>query len=619
MFRLFKLSIMTVATLMMLYTLSGAESIFEVQYTSAPGSGNDCYPSPKNGATVTLEGVVTGIMQGSYPYFFIQHPDSTTWNGVYIYDADVNPQLGDSVRVTGPVSEYYGLTELSNLTSFQIIASNRALPDTLLIYTSYLDSCSFSGEKYEGVLVRVEGATILPTDPGFGQHWILDSSGDSCKIDDELYKFGDDEPLFEVGMTYDIVGIVMFNYSEYKINPRFAADAVLSQGAAPMVRYSYPLDRTHLLIVFNMDLDQNSAEDGGNYSISDGVTITSAVLDTDDHTIVTLTTGNQTDGFQYTLTVADIESEGGIPMTQPDISTFRGGFTPLALIQQPISSENDTSRLAGEYVTVKAVATSDTVDFISSYYFVQDNSFSYYNGVKIYNSDYSDPHRGDTLIITGKVQEYFNETEIADLFQYEVAGSGAQITPTSVSPSDITQNSPRAEWYEGVLISVDEPLTVIVLPDLNGNWKVRSAENDTINVYHYGSEYTPELGDVILLTGVVTYNYSEYKVGPREGDITTTGIGYDPDQIPNEFTVAQNYPNPFNAVTSIFYGIPTKSEVNLSIYNLLGEKVGSFPQGIMKPGGHIIRLDYSNFSSGIYFYKLTAGEYSQVKKMALLK
>lgn len=103
MFRLFKLSIMTVATLMMLYTLSGAESIFEVQYTSAPGSGNDCYPSPKNGATVTLEGVVTGIMQGSYPYFFIQHPDSTTWNGVYIYDADVNPQLGDSVRVRASI------------------------------------------------------------------------------------------------------------------------------------------------------------------------------------------------------------------------------------------------------------------------------------------------------------------------------------------------------------------------------------------------------------------------------------------------------------------------------------------------------------------------------------
>jgi len=93
--------------------------------------------------------------------------------------------------------------------------------------------------------------------------------------------------------------------------------------------------------------------------------------------------------------------------------------------------------------------------------------------------------------------------------------------------------------------------------------------------------------------------------------------------IPTQFSVS-NYPNPFNLSTSISFSLPTPSEVNLIIYNILGEKVKTLAKGWFEAGSHTVTWNGTNESgsvvaSGIYFYKLTAGENVVVKKMSLLK
>lgn len=99
------------------------------------------------------------------------------------------------------------------------------------------------------------------------------------------------------------------------------------------------------------------------------------------------------------------------------------------------------------------------------------------------------------------------------------------------------------------------------------------------------------------------------------------------DNLPNEFVIEQNYPNPFNPSTTIKFALPKETQVNLSVFNILGEKVKELKNEVMKPGYYEVNFDASMLASGIYFYRIQAGGHStssgqrfvQTKKMILLK
>ncbi|HSD62459.1 MAG TPA: T9SS type A sorting domain-containing protein [Ignavibacteriaceae bacterium] len=96
---------------------------------------------------------------------------------------------------------------------------------------------------------------------------------------------------------------------------------------------------------------------------------------------------------------------------------------------------------------------------------------------------------------------------------------------------------------------------------------------------------------------------------------------------PAEFELCQNYPNPFNPATIIKFSIPKEVLVNLSVYDILGEKVKELKNDVMKPGYYEVELDANDLASGVYFYIINAGDPStssgqdfiQTKKMILLK
>jgi hypothetical protein len=88
---------------------------------------------------------------------------------------------------------------------------------------------------------------------------------------------------------------------------------------------------------------------------------------------------------------------------------------------------------------------------------------------------------------------------------------------------------------------------------------------------------------------------------------------------PIQFELAQNYPNPFNPSTTIKFSLPQNSFVTLKVYNALGQEVSTLVNGFTESGIHSINFDASNLNSGIYFYKLDAGKYSDVRKMTLIK
>ena len=123
--------------------------------------------------------------------------------------------------------------------------------------------------------------------------------------------------------------------------------------------------------------------------------------------------------------------------------------------------------------------------------------------------------------------------------------------------------------------------------------------------------------DVVNQTGIYIYRLKQVDLdGTFEysNEIMVNVIA-----LPGQYALAQNYPNPFNPTTSIEYVIPQAGFVNLSVFNLLGERVAELVNEIMESGNHTIVFDASKFSSGTYIYTLSVNGNVVTKKMTLIK
>jgi hypothetical protein len=88
---------------------------------------------------------------------------------------------------------------------------------------------------------------------------------------------------------------------------------------------------------------------------------------------------------------------------------------------------------------------------------------------------------------------------------------------------------------------------------------------------------------------------------------------------PTTFCLEQNYPNPFNPNTTIRFSIPVETDVRLNVFNALGQEVAEILNERLKEGYHEVEFDASTLTSGIYFYRLEADKFVDVKKMIILK
>jgi hypothetical protein len=151
------------------------------------------------------------------------------------------------------------------------------------------------------------------------------------------------------------------------------------------------------------------------------------------------------------------------------------------------------------------------------------------------------------------------------------------------------------------------------------------------------------LGDLITLNDTIWVapgNWIVQDIMPGQYVNNLTALGIDPFSIPgleikltneiptaveNEkstpiaFSLKQNYPNPFNPSTKISYTVPERSNVSLKVFNLLGSEIAELVNGEIEAGTYKVNFNAVNLPSGVYLYQLKAGEFTQTKKMILLK
>lgn len=190
--------------------------IYQIQYTTDP-SGN----SPYMDQIVVTYGTVTAVKPGNG--FFIQ--DGTgPWSGLFIYNNTYTVQPGDSVVLRGKIVEYYGWTEMTQVSALNVVGQ-ATIPEPTPITTAQVNT-----EEYESVLVKVENAQCTNANAGFGM-WVVNDGSGFAKIDDFLFSY---TPTLD--QIYTIIGPIRYSFSEFRISPRSAFDIIQTTALTEMIQ-----------------------------------------------------------------------------------------------------------------------------------------------------------------------------------------------------------------------------------------------------------------------------------------------------------------------------------------------------------------------------------------------
>jgi plastocyanin len=126
-----------------------------------------------------------------------------------------------------------------------------------------------------------------------------------------------------------------------------------------------------------------------------------------------------------------------------------------------------------------------------------------------------------------------------------------------------------------------------------------------------------------VVTQAGTYNYqcNFHAIFGMLGVIIANPIGIKPigTVVPANYNLSQNFPNPFNPITNIKFDIPKSTIVKLVVYDMTGKQAALLFDGELSAGSYNVDWDASNFPSGVYFYRLSASDFSQAKKLVLAK
>ena len=147
------------------------------------------------------------------------------------------------------------------------------------------------------------------------------------------------------------------------------------------------------------------------------------------------------------------------------------------------------------------------------------------------------------------------------------------------------------------------------------SFTLRKNEPMDIIVAYVVGRGSDNLNSITRAREITQYVHEEYE----RNFSTVVGVNDEKEEIVNRFSLSQNYPNPFNPTTSIEYQVSSSEKVSLKVYDILGREIKTLVNEVKSPGSYEVQFDASQIASGVYFYRLTAGDFVQTKKMILLR
>jgi hypothetical protein len=383
------------------------------------------------------------------------------------------------------------------------------------------------------------------------------------------------------------------------------------------------MGETQIDVLFSEPLDKNSAENSSNYSISNGIQVLGAVLDPN-LTIVHLITTAHERGKSYVISVSNVMDQAGNPIAAGtsksyDLPNPSEDTEPPVLVNVVIQNETNLDVIFNEAVE------RSSAENVANY--------AINNGVQVLQANLKDnqtvvqltttTHQSDityTLTVNNIRDLAANPNEIApnSSVSYKLNSSGgADNTPpelVSVKVNGATQID--VNFSEAVeKSSAENKDNYSIDPNIQVMGAVLDDNSTTVHLitsaHKDGVEYTLTVNNIrdradipnqIASNSKKTYTYSSNGDFPEDpGD---TG-----GQTPNSFVLFQNFPNPFNPVTEIRFFLDKSQDVELKVYNPLGQLIRSLVQNQMPAGFHTVAWDGTNndghqVPSGVYIYTL---------------
>jgi hypothetical protein len=249
---------------------------------------------------------------------------------------------------------------------------------------------------------------------------------------------------------------------------------------------------------------------------------------------------------------------------------------------------------------------------------------------------------GDSVLVTGTVQEQFDVTRLGSITSV-VKFSSSNPEPAAVVRTtgslNVSNGAASAEPYEGMLVQLNNVTVTNVNSTYSDDTEFSVNDGSGETVVQRSGKYTysnlpadTATGKTILhvgnkigsLRGFVYYSFNQYKFVPRTNadfvNVILTGVAErEGDAVPARYELSQNYPNPFNPSTTIRYAIPMAGLTTVKVFNLLGQEVATLVNEMQPAGAYTVHFNASALSSGVYFFRIQSASFNSVKKMVLLK
>jgi len=234
----------------------------------------------------------------------------------------------------------------------------------------------------------------------------------------------------------------------------------------------------------------------------------------------------------------------------------------------------------------------------------------------------------DSLIYYTPDENFFG----VDSFQYHISDGNGGVDSATVIINILSMNDPPVRVSlipDGVINENDVGIFHVAINDYFSDVDDNDAFLDDISVVSNGGVTANSLMDSLFLSssGFVGFDTLIVSVADDSGaTVTDTFVvqvlpstAVEDLITPRKFSLAQNYPNPFNPSTTIVFTLPEQKYVSLEIYDTIGQKIKTLLGKKMAAGTHKVELRAENLPSGVYLYRIEAGEYRQVRKMILIK
>ncbi len=646
-------------------------TIQDIQFVENPDSSDF---SPLEGDTLVVEGVAMGharsLWGGARWSLMIADPDGGPWSGLQVIQHDTSQagtnftavQEGYMVKFTGLVEEFSYVddrkaTQFALLTNPPVpiqITGVADIPEPEVVTCEDL-SFMATGEQWEEVLVKIEGAVMINNDLGSGQALFEDETGYQIIIEDWYNSLKDSlyDGLYEWppnGSRFDITGFVrdLPSGTDYAVAPRSSGDLHLHT-LAPIIENIVwdpvvPGSTDEVTIGAEIyDLDGQIMTQNLYYSVGEDPFSEVAMVLVED-TTYTAAIPAQEHGSIVRFFIKAIDNEGNeivVPDTSLSFMMYHvldEGFGIYHVQWTPYGDGGYESNSVYEDLTVTVTGTvmNDTLPFAGSYYFIQDSDEPWH-GILIDDS-FTLPNPGDEVRVTGIVDEWYSLTRIVPddpSTDVEILSTGLPVfDPIMVPTGDIaTSAGLGAESYEGMLVRVEDVIVSTPFPDAPSNHGEFAIDDgsgevrvDDISVVFNGnndSTYTQDM-PLNFLQGFLWYSYSDFKIQPRGYD-DIEGLAGERSQVrPVSLTLLPPRPNPGIGQFTLVYILPNAAAVNLAVFDLAGHRVRSLISGPELAGRHTVIWNTKDDRGrlvpvGTYVCRLKAGSATRNERLVVLR